>query len=96
MCLLLKDGLPLFPCGTIEKKIKGCLVESNTFKTFFNDIHCHLGKHSLSPKPEVCQMAQILRSSHWGIQKEIWSGYANIDIKTTTMHPFTNALQLKQ
>lgn len=40
-----------------RKTIKGCLVKSNTFKAFFKDIHCHLEKHSLSPKPEVCQIA---------------------------------------
>lgn len=44
----------------------------------------HLDKHSLSPMPEFCQMAQILRSSQWGIQRKIWNGYANLDIKSIT------------
>lgn len=36
------------------------LSEIKYIQDFLYCIYCHLEKHSLSPVPEVCQMAQIL------------------------------------
>lgn len=88
--LFLKDDLPLFP-SPLKKLIWECSMKSNIFKTFLQNIDSEYFEETQPLANDWnCQMAKILRSTHWGIPRKIRNGCANLDVKNS------NALQITQ
>lgn len=66
-------------------------MKSNIFKTFLQNIDSEYFEETQPLANDWnCQMAKILRSTHWGIPRKIRNGCANLDVKNS------NALQITQ